>query len=330
MISKLAFALMLAACSITAHSQELKLATLAPDGSSWMNSFRAAADAVNEQTEGAVRIRFYPGGVMGDASTVMRRIRLGQLHGGAFTLGDLNSVAAETNLYSLPFQFRNREELAALRDEFDPIILDALREGGLVAPAISTGGFAYLFSSERLSSTSDVNSDLRTWIPEGDELSRRTLDGIGATPVPLSMAEVYTGLQTGTINTFANTPSGAIILQWHSRASYMLDLPVLMTFGTIAIDRRAFDRMSEHHQQIVLREVGKAIRQQESSVEQENLDARAALVGQGIEIVQPEADDVAAWQTQAKEIVQSMLDSGDVSVPGYDQLQQRLQALRTP
>ena len=310
------------------HAQELKLATLAPDGSSWMNSFRSAADAVTEKTEGAVRIRFYPGGVMGDANTVLRRIRLGQLHGGAFTLGDLAGIAPATNLYSLPFQFRNNEELNALREEFDPFILDALREAGMVAPAISSGGFAYLFSADSVASTDDVSSDLRVWAPEGDDLSRRTLERIGATAVPLGMAEVYTGLQTGTVNTFANTTSGAIILQWHSRAAYMLDLPVLMTFGTIAIDRRAFERLSESHQQIFMQEVGEAIRAQQASVDEENASARAALNGQGIEIVQPEGDDVETWQRLANEVLDEMLEAGDIEVPGLDQLKARLQEVR--
>ena len=70
-----------------ASAQQLKIATLAPDGSSWMNAFNDAADAVEEQTDGRVSIRYYPGGVMGDATAIFRRMRLGQLNGGAFTLG---------------------------------------------------------------------------------------------------------------------------------------------------------------------------------------------------------------------------------------------------
>ncbi|MEW8664179.1 MAG: TRAP transporter substrate-binding protein DctP, partial [Candidatus Thiodiazotropha sp.] len=42
----------------------LKIATLAPDGTSWMKEMRAAAKQIQQQTEGRVRIRFYPGGVM--------------------------------------------------------------------------------------------------------------------------------------------------------------------------------------------------------------------------------------------------------------------------
>ncbi|MEW8584323.1 MAG: TRAP transporter substrate-binding protein DctP, partial [Candidatus Thiodiazotropha sp.] len=69
----------------------LKIATLAPDGTSWMKEMRAAAKQIQQQTEGRVRIRFYPGGVMGNDNSVLRKIRVGQLHGGAVTGGGLSA-----------------------------------------------------------------------------------------------------------------------------------------------------------------------------------------------------------------------------------------------
>ena len=220
------------------------------------------------------------------------------------------------------------EELAAVRDEFDPVILEALHEGGMVAPVISNGGFAYLFSREPFTAPSDVTADLRVWIPEGDSLSRRTLERVGASAVPMSMAEVYTGLQTGTINTFGSTVSGAIILQWHTRAKYMLDLPVLVTAGTLAIDRGEFEKLDPAHQQIVREQFGDALRAQESAVVDENVQARAALVEEGIEILQPDPEGVDEWTTRANAVLNEMLEAGDFEVPGYDRLRERLDELR--
>jgi len=322
-------ALLLVALSLPAGAQQLKIATLAPDGSSWMNSLRAAAEAVEERTDGAVRVRFYPGGVMGDASTLLRRIRLGQLHGATFTLGELASVAPATNLYSLPFQFENAAELAALREEFDPLILDALREAGMVAPAIANSGFAYLFSREPIASAGDVNTDFKVWIPENDPLSRRTLERVGAAAVAMGLAEVYTGLQTGTINTFGSTLSGAIILQWHTRASYILDLPVLVTAGTLAVDRKAFQRLAPEHQAIWMEEFGDALRDQQHQAAIENEDARQALVEQGLEIIQPAGGDVEQWHRIANEVLDEMLASGEFEVPGIERLRERLNQVRT-
>lgn len=320
-------ALVCGATPVTA--QQLKIATLAPDGSTWMEVLNAAAEEVKAQTDGKVVTRFYPGGVMGGSDMVLRRMKLGQLQGGVFTVGELAGVAPETNLYSLPFQFKNAAELAQLRDEFDPFILKALHEAGMVAPAITNGGFAYLFSRERIASTDDVSSSLRVWIPENDPLSRRTLEAVGASAVPLSLADVYTALQTGTINTFANTMSGAIILQWHTRAKYMLDLPVLMTAGVMAVDRKAFERISPEHRAIWLTVFGEALREQEAKTVDENRDAREALVEQGIEIVEPDPQDVREWQRISNKVLDEMLESGAFEVPGIERLRERLEEIRS-
>ncbi|MDT8439081.1 MAG: TRAP transporter substrate-binding protein DctP [Wenzhouxiangellaceae bacterium] len=310
------------------QAQTYKLATLAPDGSTWMENLREAAAAVNQRTDGAVTLRFYPGGVMGDAATLLRRIRLGQLHGGTFTLGELASVAPETNLYSLPFQFETAEELAALREEFDPVILEALARGGMIAPAIANGGFAYLFTRERVVGTEDVSSAIKVWIPENDPISRRALETIGASAVAMGLADVYTGLQTGAINAFGSTLSGAIILQWHTRAKHVLELPVLVTAGTIAMDRRAFERMQPEHQAIWREEFGRALAGQQARAVAENEDARRALVEQGISFVQPAAADAAEWHRIAGEVVDRMTANGEFPVPGIERLRQRLAELR--
>ncbi|MDT8450706.1 MAG: TRAP transporter substrate-binding protein DctP [Wenzhouxiangellaceae bacterium] len=322
-------ALLLAAIApIAGQAQQFKIATLAPDGSSWMERMREAADEVRARTDGAVRIRFYPGGVMGDADTLMRRIRLGQLHGGTFTLFELSSIAPEANLYSLPFEFRNAQELAQLREEFDPVILAALREGGMVAPAIANGGFAYLFSELRIAGTDDVSSALKVWVQEDDPMSLRVLKEVGASPVVMSIAEVYTGLQTGAINTFASTLSGAIILQWHTRAQYMLDLPVLVTAGTIALDRKAFERLDPAHREIWLEVFGEALRAQQRQAKAENAEARQALIEEGIEIVDPDPADVRAWERISDRVVDEMTASGEFPVPGLQRLRARLRETR--
>lgn len=314
----------------SADARELKLATLAPDGSNWMNEMRATADTISERTDGQVRIRFYPGGVMGDASAVLRRMHLGQLHGGVFTLGDLNSVTPVVDLYTLPFIFESLEEVEVLRGEFDPVILDALEENGIVAPAISLGGFAYLFSRHELPHRAgdELDSDLRVWVPAGDKLSSRTLETAGANPVPLPLAEVYTALQTGAINTFAATPSAAIIMQWHTRARYMLDMPLLMTAGTVGFSGRALDRLDESHREILLEEVAAVISRMEQSNHEENREAREVLEEQGIEFLEPDAERTAQWRELAEQARAEADREGELNLPQLDAVLDRLGEIR--
>ncbi len=69
----LALATFLPATAVRAD-ETVKIATLAPDGSSWMNVFRDWGREVLRRTQGRLRLRFYPGGVMGDERDVLRKI----------------------------------------------------------------------------------------------------------------------------------------------------------------------------------------------------------------------------------------------------------------
>mgnify|MGYP000508910728 FL=1 len=62
-----------------AQALTLKIATLAPAGTSWMKEMKKGAQKINSLTDGRVRIKFYPGGVMGNDQSVHRKIRINQL-----------------------------------------------------------------------------------------------------------------------------------------------------------------------------------------------------------------------------------------------------------
>ncbi len=88
------FGLAMLAFAFTASvdAATLKLATLAPAGTTWMKEMKVGAGLIKQRTEGRVKLKFYPGGVMGNDQSVHRKIRIGQLHGGAFTPGGLAKV----------------------------------------------------------------------------------------------------------------------------------------------------------------------------------------------------------------------------------------------
>ena len=109
-----------------ANTVTLKVATLAPDGTGWMKLMRQAATDIQTETEGRVRIRFFPGGVQGSDKSVLRKMQIRQLQGGAVSTGALAHIDNITQIYSLPFTFRNLAEVRAVRAEFDPIIKEEI------------------------------------------------------------------------------------------------------------------------------------------------------------------------------------------------------------
>jgi TRAP-type C4-dicarboxylate transport system substrate-binding protein len=287
----------------------LKIATLAPDGSSWMEAMREGAAEVARHTDGRVKLRFYPGGVMGNDNSVLRKIRVGQLHGGALTGGGLASIHPDTQIYSLPFLFRSYDEVAYVRERLDPVLFQGLRDNGFVSLGFGGGGFAYLMSQVPLARVDQVKQQ-KVWVPEGDEISRRAMQATGVSPIQLPLTDVLTGLQTGLIDTVAISPSGAIALQWHTRIDALTDVPLLYLYGALVLQNRAFERLSEPDRQHLRRVMMQVFQRISAQNQQDNQEARKALSKQGIEFVQPDEHDMRAWRRAVDQAVQEMARQG--------------------
>ncbi len=167
--------LMLAALLVVpfAHAQalNLKIATLAPDGTLWMQELRKGGEEIAQRTEGRVTIKFYPGGSMGSDRVVLRKIRAGQLQGGALTGGALAEIYPDVQIYNLPMLFHSYEELDYVRAHMDKEIAQGIEAHGFVTFGITDGGFAYLMSSSPLRLVDDLKNQ-KIWVPEGDDISR--------------------------------------------------------------------------------------------------------------------------------------------------------------
>ena len=111
----------------------LKIATLSPEGTGWMIELRQAAKAIRERTNDQVKLKIYPGGVMGDDKAVLRKLRVGQLHGAAMTSGGVMQPYPDIALYNLPLVFRDSAEVDYVRARLDKKLMAGLREQKFVA-----------------------------------------------------------------------------------------------------------------------------------------------------------------------------------------------------
>jgi TRAP-type C4-dicarboxylate transport system substrate-binding protein len=279
-----------------ATAATFKIATLAPDGTAWMKQMRAGAEEIERRTAGRVSFKFYPGGVMGNDKTVRRKIRIGQLQGGALTGGIFADVYPDSQLYSLPLVFRGYPEMDYVRAHMDQQLVEGLEKSGFVTFGLSEGGFAYLMSKETIRSLDDLKSR-KVWVPEGDMLTRTVFENMGITPIPLPIADVYTGLQTGLIDTVGISPIGAIAFQWHTQVKYVVDTPLMYIYGVMAIDRKAFNRLKPEDRKIVREVMGRVFASLNKQNRADNKSAKQALRKQGLEFVDMTSAELKQMRT---------------------------------
>jgi len=328
LIFTLSAALLLMLLSSTANAVTLKIATLAPDGTSWMKQIRKGAAEISKQTDGRVKIKLYPGGVMGNTSTVLQKMRIGQLQGGAFTGSDLSQVYPDAQLYSMPLVFSSYEEVAYVRQRMDDTLIKGLADKGMVVLGISDGGFAYIMCKKPLRRLDDLKGQ-KVWMPEGDVLTEMMFESAGITAIPLPVADVYTGLQTGLLDTVAGVPTGIVAFQWYTSVTHLTDVPLMFLTGMFAVDSKAFKRVKPDDQKIVREVMGRIFKDLDEVNRADNESARAALQSQGIEFVHPNTDERDNWESIARNGREKMIGRAKYTPALVDEMLGYIQEYRT-
>jgi len=310
-----------------AFPQTLKIATLPPDGTAWMKELRKVAGAIEQKTAGRVQFKFYPGGVMGNDASVLRKIRIGQLQGGGVASGALAAIYPDSQTYGLPMLFHSYDEVDYVRARMDAVLENGLEGKGLVAFGIAESGFAYLMSNRPIRSLPDLEG-LKVWVPEGDPISRTFFEMAGRSPIPLPVADVLTGLQTGLIETVGTPPIGAIALQWHTALKYLTETPVMYTYGMLLVDRRTFSSLSATDQSIVRQTLEGGIARLNKQNRSDNNSAKQALKNQGIVFVQPSAEGLNELRAAAAKATSRLTQGNLYSRSVLEGLRNNLSAYR--
>lgn len=321
------FGLFLLAASLPAWSATFKVATIVPEGSFWMQEMRAGAAEIKERTSGRVILKLYGGGVQGSDKKVIRKIRIGQLQGGAFTATGLTDLYPDLNLYGIPLLFRSADEVDHVRPKLDPILRAGLYEAGFESFGFAEGGFAYLMSNDPIRTVEELRGR-KVWVPEGDQVSFLAMQALGLSPTILPMTDVLTGLQTRLLDVVATSPVGALVLQWHTKVKYITNVPVAYLIGFLALDRKQFDRLSDGDQAIVREVLEKNYRNIDAGARDDDAKALQALREAGLEFVEVDPSEVAKWRAQLDGLGERMVAEGNLDSQLLKQMTRMLDIYR--
>jgi len=307
-----ALLLLVATLAVPAWAQDIKIATLAPDGSAWMRELRAAAAEVKEATGGRVNVRYYPGGVMGNDAVVLRKIRLGQLQGGVLTSSELSLVYPDAPVYSLPFLLNDWDEVDRVREQVDPLLAKGFEERGIRMLGVSGLGFGYLMGAKPLRSAADMRG-AKLWIPQNDEIASRIFRLGGVSTIPLPLGDVFTSLQTGLVDTVVNTPSGAVVLQWHGRIRHMVDLPLTFVVGFLVVDERTWKRLAPADQAVLSKAFADAGRRMDVVIRRDDAAALEAMKNQGMQVNTLDPAEAQRWRDLGAQVTNQMEAENKIS-----------------
>jgi TRAP-type C4-dicarboxylate transport system substrate-binding protein len=280
---------------------ELKIATLAPEGSTWMNLMHELDERVRAETANAVGLKFYPGGIQGDEPVVLRKIRTGQLHGAGFTGVGLGEITPSLRVMELPFLFRSHDEVVAVHEQLDPTFEASLQTAGFTLLGWAEVGFVYLYSKEPIRSAEDLRNR-KVWLWEGDPLAEAFLSAAGVSPVPLPITDVVTSLQTGLISSVYVSPLACIALQWFTRVQYTTDLPIAHAIGAVVVANEAWAKVPEAHRATVLELCRETFAKLRDATQKESAASTGVIAENGVQSLTPDPAAVESLRRLGEDV----------------------------
>lgn len=305
----------------------LKISTTYPGGTYIVKTLKAASKKIEAQTEGRVKLKFYPGGVQGDNKTVLKKIKRGILAGALIEIGAMSTYFNDAQVYNAPMIFNDFDEVDFVRARMDAQIIKGFATKGWRIFGFIDGGFAYAMTNERVVDMEDLKQQ-KLWLPASDPLSEKVASALGLSPIYLGIGEVLTALQTGAINAIVAPATATLILQWHSKLKYVVDVPFMYTYAALSLSDTTFKKLSDADQALISDILGKTLATIDKNSRTDNLKAFEALETQGLNILKPNQEEINSLKSNAQEATKRLVEQGQFSQNILDQLNQLLTEFR--
>ncbi|MDW7772295.1 MAG: TRAP transporter substrate-binding protein DctP [Desulfobulbaceae bacterium] len=312
------------------HSQTkylFKVASIAPDGSVWAKRFRNFADEVEKKSNGEIGFKIYLGGVMGDDTAMYRKMQIGQLHGGGFTMTGIGPVVPDFRVMGIPFLFNSYEEVDHVVKGLMPSFEKAFAEKGLELIAMTEVGFVYSMSTRPLLTLADLTKS-KSWSPSGDPISATFLKQLGVTPITLSIPDVLTALQTGMVDTVYNSLYGSIVLQWYTKADKISDTPFGYAYGALLLDKKNFSRLPPEYAALIKESAASHFSLLIEDTRKSNAEARRVLEENNVQFSVPAPGEVNQLCAKRDKTVR-LMEGNEFSSEIYQKTMQLLNDFRS-
>ena len=317
------------ACALASPEERkpIKLATLAPKGSSYHKSLLALGEKWRQGPEGGIKLSIYPDGSMGSEADMVRKMRVGQLQAAMLTVTGLAEIERSvTALQNMPMMFRSLDEVAYVREKLRPKLEQRFADKGFVVLFWGDVGWTKYFSRQPILRPDDLRKVKLFTLP-GDPTQVDLMKSIGLQPVPLEATDILTGLQTGMIDAVAITPFYAQVFQFYLSAPHMLDLDWAPLVGAGVVTKKAWDAFPAALQASMRASADLAGREIVARNRAENDEAVEAMKKRGLVVHGTTPEVVAEWRKWIEPIY-PRLRGTEIPAETFDEVQAALAELR--
>ena len=245
-------------------------------------------EQLKQATGGKDTVKVFSNGSLGTEKDTVEQVKIGALDMVRVTSAMFHGIVPESRIPSLPFLFRDVAHFrkTVYGPEGDRI-LAAFERAGFIGLAFYESGARSFYARKPIHSAADMKG-MKVRVPESD-LWVATIQALGASPTPMPIAEVYTGIKTGLLDAAENNLPSYQEAKHYESALFLSETQHVMLPEVLVFSKKVWLTLTPA-QQAALRKAAKdSIPYYQKLWEAKEKDARAAVIKAGARIT-PAAD----------------------------------------
>ncbi len=280
------------------NAQVIKIGSIAPARSPWDKALRELSKEWASITNGKVRIKVYSGGIAGNESDMIRKMRVGILGGAGFTNRGLTKLHPEVYVLNIPFLFQSEEELQYVADKLKPGFEKEIEKKGYKVIIWTSAGWIHFFSKNAVFSPEDLKKHRISFSTDEPKMEQ-AWKSAGFRIIPNDLKDLMMALQSGMVNAFYLPPLLAGSGQYFAMAPNMCSQKVAPLFGGIVITRKMWNRVpAEYHEKLLQSAQKLSERLQKETITLEK-NIMSKMTEKGLKINKASDADAREWQKTA-------------------------------
>jgi len=251
LIMTLIVGLLAMSCAAFAADYTLSLGHIQSEDDSWHKAALAFEEYVEEKSEGRIEVEVYPNSQLGSEVDMLTSILMQSGCDITYTGESMQTYEPDLGMIGMPYLIQSDEHMEAVLNGEPGKKFEALMENaGMKVIGYFTRGPRYITSNRKIESIADCqNLLIRT--PQSP-MTVAAFEALGAKPTPMALNEVFTSLQSGTIEAQENPYAFIYNQSFYEVQKYLIKTAHLRAWVYIAMGKAQFDALPEDLQQIVL------------------------------------------------------------------------------
>ena len=266
-------------------------------------------ELLEQKSGGKMKAKAFGGGSLGGDAQVISSLQGGVVEMTLVNPGLLTGLIKEFSVFDLPFMFTSYREVDAVMD--GPVgtrLLGMLNDKGLIGLGYWDHGFRNLTTAKRPINKMEDISGLKVRVIQ-IPIFIDTFSALGANPVPLPFPELYTALETGTVdgqeNPFASIETSKFYeVQKYAATTGHVYNPLVAIFS-----KKVWDKLTEDERRIVQEAATEAGLYERKVSREANEKSMQTLRGEGMQITELSPDEIDRMSQKVKPVTDKYTQS---------------------